>query len=522
MSEMYKNGDVVVLKRYINITTKEVELLLQFWNSPTEKNEKRFPRGVVYKEMQTMLNCGAYIQKASDFTAYIAAQESEVETEYIHSNLGWCGDENESFYSYYSLPEKSTYSGGIDLKPKGSYEEWKHCVEQYAMTQVPLQLGIVLGLSAVMVGFLKDKLDGSIFCHIVGLSSRGKTTFASLSVSTSGNPSTSGNNTLMCSWEDTENYLLNFLSGNRGIPVVFDEISKADGKDLSKFCYSVANNRSKGRMNANGTCRETTSWATTVISTGESSLLAQCNNNEGLLARILEIEFDTITESAKQADNLKSGITQNYGFANQLFAKYIMANKEMAYKLYDNFVEVIPKAISVKNDLVNRLCKRIAVIMTTAKLASKALGLEFDLNGILGILVGAVEKQNQLKPFDTVKAVVELIRQDIAIYPNRYPKQNDSNQSNYYANNKMAVIKDIKQIELNNGEVCRKEINFITSQFEDLLNKNKFNNVSKVLNALKEQGYLYHDKGRNTVKRKIDGNAEYVYCIRLPELEELE
>ena len=520
MQVNHQSGDVVVLKRYINITTKEVKLLLQFWHSSTDKSEKLFSRGVVYKEMQEMLNCGAYIVKASDFVANIAAQENEVETEFTHSNLGWYGNENESFYSYRSLPEKSTYSGSIDLKPKGSFDEWKHCIEEYAMPQTALQFGVVLGLSAVTVGFLRDRLDCSILCHIFGLSSKGKTTLALLAVSTAGNPSTFGNNTLMCSWSDTHNYRLNILNGNRGVPVVYDELSKVSGKDLSGFCYNVANNRGKGRMSANGSCQNTDSWATTVISTGESSLLAQCNNNEGLLTRILEIEFDSITESAAQADNLKAGIIKNYGFANLLLAKYIMNNKENVYKLYDNFVKTIPQTISVKNDLVNRLCKRIAVIMTTAKLATTALNLKFDLEGILSILVNAIEKQNQFRPFDKTKAIIELIRSDISIFPNRYPKQNDTTQFNYYASNKMAVIKDIKQVELNNGEVCRKEVNFIPSQFADLLKRNNYNNLNSVLNDLKNQGYLYHDKGRNTVKRKIDGNTEYVYCIRLPEINE--
>ena len=158
--------------------------------------------------------------------------------------------------------------------------------------------------------------------------------------------------------------------------------------------------------------------------------------------------------------------------------------------------------------------------MTTAKLATTALNLKFDLEGILSILVNAIEKQNQFRPFDKTKAIIELISSDISIFPNRYPKQNDTTQFNYYASNKMAVIKDIKQVELNNGEVCRKEVNFIPSQFADLLKRNNYNNLNSVLNDLKNQGYLYHDKGRNTVKRKIDGNTEYVYCIRLPEINE--
>lgn len=445
-------------------------------------------------------------------------QEGKASTEYFHKGIGWGEYENEPiFKAYEAVGWDSTYKGKFDIKPAGSFEGWKDTIEKYVLPQPALSLITILGLSSVTMGFLQNEMDGSLFCHIAGASSKGKTTSVLSAISTAGNPNLTAKNTLFADFGDTSNYLVSMLAGNHGFPVVFDELSKAQTKNLTDFVYNICNGKEKGRLKSNSEQRETKTWCTTILSTGESSLLARCNNNAGLLVRVLEFCPDEITASAEQAEALKDGIIHNYGWANTILADYYLDNQEIVKEKFSEYREILKNDIPISNELVNRLIKKLAAVMTTAYFSRIALEIDFDLNAIKALLIEAVVKQNDEHPFEQSKLFVECLMTDLATNPSRYFQLKQREPLNdLFGQNIRGFVREIRPVAVGDKQ-CSVELIYPTANFEYLLRQFGFSNKLKELKALDEKGFIKKEGKHYTIRRKIAGRKIPVYVLTLPE-----
>lgn len=509
--------NVDIIKRQVNLEDNVQSLELKISNNGTT-NIVTMKRSEVFNTSDKLLDYGAEIISPKDFKNIMYLRESTSPVRYIHSGLGWDKYKGEHIFKAYStVGWKSTYKGKFDIKPAGSFEEWKNTIVEYVLPQVALQLTTILGLSAVTMGFLQDEMDGSLFCHIAGASSKGKTTGGMAAISTAGNPNIVAKNTLFADYGDTSNYLISMLAGNHGFPIVFDELSKAQTKNLSEFIYNICNGKDKGRLKSNSEQRDTKTWCTTVLSTGESSLLARCNNNAGLLVRVLEISPDEITASAEQAEALKNGIIHNYGFANTILAEFYLQHPKLVKKVFDKYREILKRDIPLNNELVNRLSKKLAVIMTTAYFAKTALDIEFNIKAIKKMLIESVLKQNEEHPFEQSKLLVDCLLSDLTTNPSKYFELKQREPLNDLFGQKIrGFVREIKPISVGE-EQCSVELIFPTANFEKLLKQFGFTNKLKELQSLDEKGFIKKEGKHYSIRRKIAGKKIPVYVLTLPE-----
>lgn len=509
--------NVDIIKRQVNLEDNVQSLELKISNNGTT-NIVTMKRSEVFNTSDKLLDFGAEIISPKDFKNIMYLRESNAPVRYIHSGLGW--DEyknNRIFKAYSTVGWNSAYKGKFDIKPAGSFEEWKNTIVEYVLPQVALQLITILGLSAVTMGFLQDEMDGSIFVHIYGQSSKGKTTAGMAAISTAGNPNIVAKNTLFADYGDTSNYLISMLAGNHGVPIVFDELSKAQASNLSQFVYNVCNGKDKGRLKSNSEQRDTKTWCTTVLSTGESSILARCNNNAGLLVRVLELCPDEITASAEQAEALKDGIIHNYGFANTILAEFYLQNPQRISKVFNKYREILKRDIPLDNELVNRLSKKLAVIMTTAHFAKIALNIDFNTKAIKKMLIEAVMKQNEEHPFEQSKLLVDCLLSDLTTNPSKYFELKQREPLNDLFGQKIrGFVREIKPISVGE-EQCSVELIYPTANFEKLLKQFGFTNKLKELQSLDEKGFIKKEGKHYSVRRKIAGKKIPVYVLTLPE-----
>lgn len=509
--------NVDIIKRQVNLEDNVQSLELKISNNGTT-NIVTMKRSEVFNTSDKLLDYGAEIVSPKDFKNIMYLRESTAPVRYIHSGLGW--DEyknNRIFKAHSAVGWKSAYKGKFDIKPAGSFEEWKNTIVEYVLPQVALQLTTILGLSAVTMGFLQDEMDGSLFCHIAGASSKGKTTGGMAAISTAGNPNIVAKNTLFADYGDTSNYLISMLAGNHGFPIVFDELSKAQTKNLSEFIYNICNGKDKGRLKSNSEQRDTKTWCTTVLSTGESSLLARCNNNAGLLVRVLEISPDEITASAEQAEALKNGIIHNYGFANTILAEFYLQHPKLVKKVFDKYREILQRDIPLNNELVNRLSKKLAVIMTTSYFAKTALDIEFNIKAIKKMLIESVLKQNEEHPFEQSKLLVDCLLSDLITNPSKYFELKQREPLNdLFGQRIRGFIREIKPFSVGD-EQCSVELIYPTANFEKLLKQFGFTNKLKELQSLDEKGFIKKEGKHYSIRRKIAGKKIPVYVLTLPE-----
>lgn len=295
------------------------------------------------------------------------------------------------------------------------------------MPYTQLQLILCVGLSSVLFGYLHEEILESGLVHFFGLSSTGKTTALFLALSCACKPSRSGS--LMTQWNSTFNALYAFATGNYGMPIAIDELSGGDKKDMSDFIYNLINGTDKDRMTSSLELREKGSWATTIISSGETSILSRCNKNSGLNIRVMDIQLPHITENAAHAEILNDELKKNYGHANIKMAEYLVEqNHDDVVSLFEEQRKMIQDAFKEKDKFTDRISKKLAVFMLSAVIGEKVLGLKFDLQGIRDLLIHSAINQSERMPKNLLENTIQVITEHLITKPKTY--------SHYYEHSK--------------------------------------------------------------------------------------
>lgn len=464
-----------------------------------------------------LVSYGAVIDTFKDTLASLQTEEQDLDFEYIFNNLGWSTQGVQRVFKGHKLFGNETlcakYNGSLSIEPKGSLEAWLIGIKQYAMSQVALQTGIAVGVSALFEGMLADELDSSLILHLKGDSSKGKTTFAMLALSVACSPQPTGGNSLFCGWNSTNNYKLSLLRNNYGYPIVFDEISQSKANSLTDFVYDVANRQDKGRMSSNTSQKEVGTWSTTIISTGEESLLGKCNKNQGLNVRVLEMEFEAITADARSAEALKSVIVNNYGQVYPKILEYIFEDESRIDKIKQRYIEkriLLAEEMNVDNALVNRLIKHIAIIVLSAEICSEVLDLDFDVEAIEQELFRAIKEQSKEYNTDETLAILTFLNEHYLANKSRYTfiGKNHTDVFTFEAGRAIGFADQIA------GELI---LFFIPSEFDKIIQDCPIRDKNKVLKLLEKGGYLKRDSDHRTKKRKINKVMLRGYEIHIPE-----
>ena len=514
--------NVSVVERIKNIDNNMINLKLNIDTGEETPTTVTVSRISFFNLNAEVVNAGVPLIEKRFWLPVASALESSAPTTYQHSSLGFGEYQGKLiFKADTAIGTESSYIGTFDVGNKGSLDGWLEVVSREVKGSIALETMVTLGLSAVTMGFLNERVDGSLMVHIFSDSSRGKTTSSALAISTAGNPFSSTKGTsLQSDYGSTENYRIGMLSNNFGFPVVIDEASRITQRDISNFIYAVCNGESRGRLNPDGTPKEVFHWKTCCISNGEGSLLPLCNKNLGIRARLIEIQFDTLTESAEQSERIKHGIAQHYGWANKELAQYIIDNRKNVIEFFEESAKELKTQLESLGSISTRLSRKLAVIVTTAKIANRALPLCFDEKRIQDLLVESVTNQAEEDEPNIGQKLIDFILEDLLAHQERYGKcfereicfeksgDSDTVKTLEIPNNCFAIKKETRE---------NIEILFFPNKFERFLEIAGFTNKDVCLKAIKEAGYLVVDKdGHKTVKRKISGIYVRVYVFRFP------
>ncbi len=381
-------------------------------------------------------------------------------------------------------------------------------VEDYVVPSAPLTFVLASALSAVLNGLSCKFCDGeSLLIHLVGGSSTGKTTAAMLAISTAGEPTLSGNS-LMRSWSSTRNALIATLSGNYGYPVVFDELSLLRGDDFSQLVYNITAGTDKTRMTKELTLAEQKGYRTTILSTGEKSILANCNGNGGISVRVIEVSNVVFTESAEAAEAIKDICRQNFGWAIDKLAKALtlFLEKEDAmdilFRKFEFFRNKFLEKCIAKNEFSERKSKKYALILLSCYLAKKYLKINFNVDILLDFIVN-LDKDNCLTHSQNMAdEFMEKLSEFII-----------SNAQCFITDSGQSIPNCMGKIERDSNKKITK-ISIIKSKFESIVRDFKFEDASIVISKLKAAGYLSCDSDRNTRKLRILGQIVICYVIK--------
>ena len=446
-----------------------------------EKIEMELPRenAVQRKGMLKLASQGANVNELNAKFHIMALEYQEkniTKVNKVHSEIGFSEyDGKEIFKLYKAINEDSTYKGNLDIKPKGTLEEYLKDVKKNVAPYASMSLALALGTSSAVVAKL-NRLDvdiNTLFTHIVAESSKGKSTATMLAISVWGNPKV-GAGGLYNTWNATENALITSLSGNYGVAYALDELSMTKIENATSLIYNLVGGKDKVRLTKNIEMRESGTWITTLISNGEASILSKANSNTGIDMRVMELEGITWTQDAEHSEEVKRLATRNYGVFGHSFAeRLIKFSSDKLVQLFkserQNFINKIAEK-GVTDNKIERTSYKYAVVLLTARLINSGYeeyGIKLDIDGIREILIRTEIESINKRGLE--KKAEDWLLQQVEANASKFRSGNENNQNvDYWGTRK----------ELSNGEI---EIAILRDKFNEIMKRGKFEDP-KVVN----------------------------------------
>ena len=433
--------------------------------------------------------------------------------------LGWQMVNKQLIFAHSKLlleesSRASIYAGHYNVFKKGSYKRWHSALLKQLDSSYELQLALCFGFSSVINGFINQKLGihaDSLLFHISGNSTTGKTSAAIVAVSGFGDPK-EGGKSLIQSFNGTDNALTNMLSKNNGVPIVCDEtsISQMPTQKLVNVLYTWAKNIEKARLNKNSEMRDRNEWSTSIITTGEGSLIDNINQNEGIRARLFEFRNLQWTKSAEQSEELVKTLSMNYGHGVEPFVKEINSMTLSSFnKMWETetglMMELMPKS-----KFNNRIGKKFAILIMTAKLLNKVFDFNLDTDKITDLLLEQESESIE------ERSIADKVQEDLIEWLT-------INQSKFYINKTNEPTNEIwGRIDINNAE-DKTTVYILPIQFKKFLKTYGYSDRLVVLRELKNMDMIVSDKGKYETRRVVRGlkgtkNGVQVYGIEFNRL----
>ena len=433
-----------------------------------------------------------------------------------HEQVGWAAFGKRLVFKHHKgIGFDSLYTGPLKIQPKGDTEKWLKAVNMHVIGNPHLELALVLGLSAPVVGLIGKRAGvPSLLVHFASDSTRGKSTASMLAVSSFGY-SGEGESSLFGTWLATSNAIVTRLNGNFGVPVVLDEASMNNENDFSNLIYRFAGGVDKCRLDKDSSIKKSGQWSTTVISNGEFALSSKVNRNMGIRMRLLEFQNVTWTKDAASADAIKETVRNNYGFAGVTFAeKLLEIDRKGLLTRFDARQARVYDAMESKDIFSHRISKKLALIVLTAEVAREALGIDINVDQIQDLLI---KNENlAMEERDLGSNAYEFFCQQLNIHNNKFERKS---WDKYNPHAKLTERSNLSwgDCEFKNGKL---KVYILPTIFERLMKEGQFEDTKIILKSWKQKGLLDCESDRLTRKRKLNSTIPViVYCIRIKDID---
>ena len=410
---------------------------------------------------------------------------------------------------------QSEYAVHDDFTPKGTLEGWKNEVAALCQGNHILLLSVSSALagSLLKIGKLQD--IGGAGIHLMGDSSRGKTTALQVGASAWGSPS------FLRTWRATANGLEATAASRNDTFLPLDECGESDPREIGLIIYSLANGVGKQRAKRTGGARESARWRTIVLSSGECSIGTHMSESgkrikAGQQARLLDIpatnfEFGSFnclhgSDSGRAfADRLKRATSKNYGHLGVAFVEKLIADKQDLPALYADTC-TIPQ-FATTDGIESRAVGTFALIGMAGELAT-----EYGLTGwkegdAINAAITAFQAWRQYRGTGKTedRQILQAVRDFILQHgDSRFSKLGDLSSESLMIRNRAGWWKEpdnLGRVYLFNSPVLRDAV----PGFE----------IIKISEALQKAGWITeHDKDKRSKKTAANGSKINLYYIR--------
>ena len=436
---------------------------------------------------------------SSMITAYALDSKNSANITHSFEKLGWYVKKKKRYFlGAYLMNAQKTYDSYKHqnfnkLAPKGTFEAWRNGIIPF-LDHPETALALAIGVSAVIVPLLKEAnvFNSTAIYALIGQSSTYKTTMLKLMASIYGKPEIG--NGVIDTMLDTTNYFYNQLGSKNGFPHLIDDISAADGHDFTNEIYNISMGKNRGRLTPDGKPRKIDTWATSVVYTGESSILAQTNNNLGLHARVVEFNF-TWLEDKELIYDFYDTINNNYGVAlKPLIRKLFSIPTNNMRDYYQKAYEKIIAKIKPANNIGKRIVQLFSILMVSALICNKAWNFKIKLKNMLPLLEETYKKNTFVE--DPMSDIINALKSEILANDNMFIAKS---KNKLFSQNSWGIhgtYKDLPCIWISADKML------------DIAKKAKITNFKDIQKDLADRGVIVRSKSNHYKFPKTIHNIE--------------
>lgn len=429
---------------------------------------------------------------------------------YFSNNIGWVQYNDNKYLCYPNKEEVlDTIECNCNIKKvtkafdtKGTVEEWIENVLKLVTVSNNGKVMLISTFASLLVNFL-DIHENAII-QLEGPTSTGKSGCINGCASVYGKV-----DNYVQTWQATKNAVVGIFASFGSFPIIFDDLKDVDPKlkkDLPGLFYGFVQGEEKARSNVEGTVRNSRTFNSLLITSGEYPVTNDLKGHEGATARVLVLKGSFLQKSNENAtivNNIYTNSQKYYGTVGLEWCKYLIQLKndnkvdEIKY-IYQTYRDTL---ITMTNsNLVARKCNTIALLQVTAHILEKFLGQDyFNMDELIAYLLQLVEETTK-EADQNDSAFMEVIEE---LQLPTYKSELDSNGI-YMGNKKVGFVRaDYSIGNIKYGEAL--VIN--TNKLKELLERMEYNGTT-ITRAWGNRGYV----GKNTKNENSTNVRPYGRC----------
>jgi putative DNA primase/helicase len=438
----------------------------------------------------------------------------------IVERFGWADDTHfcpgaDTGYvrDFHAHGDFDAYVGAIH--PAGSAGDWNRQMQQWRHASPVFRFILAAAFAAPLLSRLSKP---NYMIHIWGLSGCGKSAAVKAALSVWGDPEK-----LLKSYNTTRYAATQQAYIYNDLPIGLDELGEADKLDSQKLAYSLVNGTGRQQGGKGGGVRETQSWSTVVLSTGEMGIFED-NTMDGVLNRIIELvetPFPGTAEGKAEGIRVHEFLEANYGTAGTQYITGLLAcDKHKLLEIYSQFSDTLKQRYGDKLQgryLTSLVCNAMGDYLSSQYVfgETELEALRGSMDAVYHIADGVIEA----RPMETNRAALLYMADWLAGNANRIAV-NRYKPTVYTAPSEYSSIIGYLNTNGDSGNF-ENEYYLLGSQFDQAVKKGGFS-PSKTRQYLKTAGVCEVDgSGKTSVVKYINGESRRVICIRAKRLEDM-
>jgi hypothetical protein len=368
-----------------------------------------------------------YENLASFVVSFVKNLQYVKKAETMRTQFGWADGDSKFILGdreitkdgvFYSPPSSTNKDAAEKIHVKGDFDKWKEVFNLYALPGMePHAFAALTAFGSPLLKF--TGLEGAIINIISPESGSGKSTALYMCNSVSGMPKE-----LTSMFKDTFNAKIHRLGVMNNLANTIDEITNMSGMEFSDLSYSISQGRGKDKMNGStNTLRvNNTKWQGISLCSSNASFYEKLgvskSTPDGESMRLLEyrVDHNNLISMAHGKQMFDHQLRDNYGHAMEVYAQWLVNNKEEAVDLMRQVQARIDKEIQFTQR--ERFWSGVAACNIAGGLIAKSLGLhDFDMKAVYEWLKHMLSDMRQeVKPpqASPITAVGEFINAHIS------------------------------------------------------------------------------------------------------------